>query len=684
MEAEPTGSVAAMQSNVTRRLARLAACLCVLFLATSPAYALRIVTWNVLHVPPGSLTSMRTVLAAIDPDVIVCQEVDNTTDVNDFLNTVLNGAGGPGGFVAATFTNGFDSDNALFYRPSKVTFAGAADHLDVNTSLRQIDRWKLGLAGYSSADSQVYVYSMHLKAGSSSSDQNQRLTETTLLRNNGNLLPAGSNLIYSGDFNIRSSSEAAYQQMVGFQADNDGRVFDPINAPGNWNNNGSFALIHTQSPHSNGSGAPPGAATGGVDDRFDQILVSASMDDQEGFAALPSTYRTFGNDGNHFNADINDPPTIPEGATIANALHASSDHLPVLCDFQVPARAGTSGPVNFGSVFLDATAQQTLTVTNVGDLVLFDFVDDLDYSLSASTGFNAPAGTFSELAGGGGNGHTITMDTGAVGPLSGTVVVASDDPEAPSLNVAASGNVLAHARPSLDGGSQVFTAIVDFGTAAMGGFSDQGIDVHNFNFSALQGDLEVYAAQFSGPDAARFSIAGGFTPFTVGASPVPVSIAFDDSGPGGSYSADLVLFTRDDQGLPGAINLSGLTLQLDAEIQSGPDTQGGDTAGGPFRSVTVKLGGTQGLTLDAGDLTPGERVYAVLGHPRGLTHLTGCAGTTLNLTGGRAVTAAVADATGQAHLRIPARLANLAQTGDLAVQLVEPSTCRTSDVLPLR
>ena len=671
-------SVSAPLRSVARRLAALVV---LLSLATSPAFALRVVTWNILHLPSGSEANMRLVLAAIDPDIIVCQEVDNTTDVNNFLNNVLNGAGGPGGFAAATFTNGFDSDNAMFYRPSKVTFGGPGDHLDISTSLRQIDRWKVGLSGYSSAQSEMYVYTMHLKAGSSSSDQNQRLSETTLLRNNGNLFAPGTNFVYSGDFNIRSSSEAAYQQMVGSMADNDGRAFDPINLPGSWHNNSFYALVHTQSPHSNNSGAPPGAATGGIDDRFDQILVSASMNDLEGLAALPSTYKAFGNDGQHFNADINDSPTIPEGLSIANALHGASDHLPVQVDFQVPARVSAPASLSFGSVLVGATAQQTVVVTNVGDLVLFGFVDDLDYSFSAPAGFSAPGGMYNELAGGAGNGHSISMDTSSAAVRSGNLVIASDDPETPNLNVALNGTVLGHAVPSLDDASQVTTVVVDFGTAGMGGFSDQVVDVHNFGFTSLQALLEVYGASFVGPDAARFSVAGGFAPFTVGGTPVPVTIAFDDSGPDATYSADLVLSTRDDQGLVGATNLPDLTLQLVATVQNAVSS-GFDTANGPLRFVTIHVGGILGLSIGAGDLLPGERVYAVVGHARGRTRIAGCGRTSLGLTAGRIVTAAIADSTGHARLRLPRHLAKT--HADLAVQLVVPSTCRTSKVVRLR
>ena len=48
---------------------------------------------------------------------------------------------------------------------------------------------------------------------------------------------------------------------------------------------------------------------------------------------LPGTYTPYGNDGNHFNLAINDGSnsTVPD--SVAQALHAASDHLLVFADF---------------------------------------------------------------------------------------------------------------------------------------------------------------------------------------------------------------------------------------------------------------------------------------------------------------------------------------------------------------
>lgn len=118
----------------------------------------------------------------------------------------------------------------------------------------------------------------------------------------------------------------AYQKLIGDEADNDGRLFDPIDSPGYWHTNAAFAGIHTQSTRSEQFG---GGASGGLDDRFDFILISQSLQDE----VLVTSYAAFGNDGSHFDQSINDGSNDSVSVEVANALYYASDHLPVRCDF---------------------------------------------------------------------------------------------------------------------------------------------------------------------------------------------------------------------------------------------------------------------------------------------------------------------------------------------------------------
>jgi hypothetical protein len=52
-----------------------------------------------------------------------------------------------------------------------------------------------------------------------------------------------------------------------------------------------------------------------------------------GITYVPGTYYAYGNDGNHFNDSINQPPNTAVSQAVANALHYATDHLPVIASF---------------------------------------------------------------------------------------------------------------------------------------------------------------------------------------------------------------------------------------------------------------------------------------------------------------------------------------------------------------
>src|SRR5262249_58153905 len=108
----------------------------------------------------------------------------------------------------------------------------------------------------------------------------------------------------------------------------------------------------------------PGAATGGPDDRFDWALPTQAFQAGAGLELVPGSYVSVGNDGLHHNNSIQDPPTIPEGASYATALHSVSDHLPVRVDLRLPAILSVSGsPIAFGTVIVGAPAAPDQSLT---------------------------------------------------------------------------------------------------------------------------------------------------------------------------------------------------------------------------------------------------------------------------------------------------------------------------------
>ena len=277
----------------------------------------------------------QEIIGEIQPDLIVCQEIIGTTGYDHFLDDVLNVIQ-PNEWSGADFTNQSASqDIALYYKLEHFSFISTAIINTAQSSgTRDVVEWVME---HLESGVQFRVYSLHLKASSGNSNAQQRLQEATILRNYLNELPSGSHFIIGGDFNIysnNSSSEPAFDMLTAAGSDTDGQLFDPINRIGHWHNNNAFADVHTQAPRTTQFG---GGANGGMDDRFDWIFTSAAvLEDTYDMNYVDDTYIAFGNDGQHFNQAINSGTNGAVNQTMADALHAASDHLPVFASFQFP------------------------------------------------------------------------------------------------------------------------------------------------------------------------------------------------------------------------------------------------------------------------------------------------------------------------------------------------------------
>lgn len=287
-----------------------------------PTY--KIMSYNLLNYPGSDTTGrnpyFRTTIESVVPDILVVQEITSQAGVNGFLNNVLNVVSS--GYAAGSFIDGPDTDNAIFYKTNSFTFLG---NNPIFTSLRDISEFVL--IENTSGDT-IRIYSVHLKASSGSTNEQQRLAEVTLLRDVTDALPLNSNFIVCGDFNIYGSNEPAYLKLK--EQTTQGYFIDIYNLTGTWNNL-AYAPYHTQSPRVRQFG---GGATGGLDDRFDMILMSQAVIDSGRIMYVNNSYTAYGNDGLHFNDSINAPPNNAVGQTIADALHYGSDHLPVFASFK--------------------------------------------------------------------------------------------------------------------------------------------------------------------------------------------------------------------------------------------------------------------------------------------------------------------------------------------------------------
>ena len=245
---------------------------------------------------------LRRIIDYIQPDIFEVNELASNSFIHQrLLDSVLN-HGSVNYWKKANYSNDAGSDIVvmMYYDSRKL----ALDNQYVlNTEVRDIVLYKLYYKAPDLAQTHdtafINCLSAHLKAGSTSSDEQKRALMANNAMNWLNQHMGAGNYLFMGDFNLKKSSEQAYQAMINY-SNAALRFQDPINTPGNWNNSSSYASVHTQSTHTSSNGCASG---GGLDDRFDIILASASvMNGSNHITYIPSSYKTIGNDGYHFNS----------------------------------------------------------------------------------------------------------------------------------------------------------------------------------------------------------------------------------------------------------------------------------------------------------------------------------------------------------------------------------------------
>lgn len=316
---------------------------------------------------------LRTIIGHTLPDIFTVNEIDVLPYYhNRILDEVMN-ADARNYYARASSTNYANSYtmNMLYYDTRKFVLK---EESVVQTYLRDINAYKLfykdpNLAVHNDT-AFLLCFSAHLKAGSSGSDEQERALMTGNLMSYLDDIGVSDNYVLMGDFNVYSSNEQAFQNLINHTNSNI-RFYDPINKMGDWNNNPYYADCHTQSTHviSNDCAAP-----GGMDDRFDFILLSSKvMNGIDHYSYVQNSYQALGQDGNRFNSSIIDPANTSVPYNVANALYGMSDHLPVLLELEVdPAPNGignslVSYKVNFmvsnpfqGNIALNAESNASM------------------------------------------------------------------------------------------------------------------------------------------------------------------------------------------------------------------------------------------------------------------------------------------------------------------------------------
>ncbi len=315
------------------------------FASFSQTETVKIVAYNVLNFPdgrndcgsntlvPNRADTLRKVLSYLQPDIFVACEIQTEAGADSILTRALN-VNGATHFQSAQWhsnSNGGNLNNQMYYNSNKLIFYSQDV---IETSSRDIDHYVLYLNDPNLTTfydtTFIDVYMCHLKAGNGGSNVTTRAAQTQLLMDYIATQPTNHNHFVCGDLNVYTSNESGYQNLITGPI----ALQDPINAPGSWHNNSSFAAIHTQSTRT--SVNLDCGSTGGSDDRFDQILVSSNvMTGIDSVKYISGSYDAVGNDGNHYNTNLLNGSNSMYPDSVVKALYYMSDHLPVAMEVLV-------------------------------------------------------------------------------------------------------------------------------------------------------------------------------------------------------------------------------------------------------------------------------------------------------------------------------------------------------------
>lgn len=299
-----------------------------------------VMSYNVLNFPTGNIAgredTLRQLINYIEPDIFLIQELKNDSGLQLILNESFSDLSA--NYAATTFlpqqsnpASGWKLQQAMVYNSDMF---GLSDEGYVMTEVRDLNKYKLYYKDSTLAQGAdtvfLYVFVMHLKSSQGTSNVEARLGMAQALTLHQQYMPAGANTIVAGDFNIYTSDEPAYQELL--DPTNPIILEDPIDSPGDWNSS-SFEPknILTQSTRSSqifGDGAG-----GGLDDRFDFILLSEFMlEPWNTITYEPNSYHAMGNTGTCYNQSITDCSGGIWSDEILQSLYFMSDHLPVVLE----------------------------------------------------------------------------------------------------------------------------------------------------------------------------------------------------------------------------------------------------------------------------------------------------------------------------------------------------------------
>lgn len=280
---------------------------------------------------------LRQILDAYKPDLLMCSELVNEDGADRILDSALN-YNGTTKYARAEFVPmQSDASDALqqmvFYNKEKLSLLQQKTY---PTKVRDINHYTFQLNTIGVPVS-LDAFVTHLKSSEGPANRQLRLEMTDTFVKKLADVSSGHYVLFAGDFNFYSSyTEPAYQRML--DTSNTIVMVDPTHMPGNWSDNDTFKTIHTQATRLSTDGFGQGGASGGMDDRFDFIMMSKSLEGNGHLRYAEGSYKAYGNNGNCFNNRIDAYDCEgPYSLVLRQHLYNMSDHLPVVMQLKTNA-----------------------------------------------------------------------------------------------------------------------------------------------------------------------------------------------------------------------------------------------------------------------------------------------------------------------------------------------------------
>ena len=371
--------------------------------------------YNVLNYSDSEVSQnktpfLSTILNEVNPDLLmVCEVVDEIGSDYLFENAIIPFNED---FEKAPFeenqSGSYSLQQMVYYNSNKLILEESrvitADTRDINQYT-----FKINTENAENNPVRMEVFVTHLKASTGTSNRQRRLNSIQSFVSYTNNIADDSYVLFAGDLNFYTSNEEGYQHLIDDR--NPIVMIDPIDRPTpnfpddgvdyyeNYNstyfwNNSSFRDIHSQSTRTTNNGLiDDSGSTGGLDDRFDFIMMSENFNMSTDLYYINDSYQVIGNNGNCYNSFINNPNCSGGySQTLRDALIEFSDHLPVVMEMETPENTLSTNQISEINFIGSNIIEDYLKIISPGDmnnLKIYSITGQLiDVKLTKNTGID--------------------------------------------------------------------------------------------------------------------------------------------------------------------------------------------------------------------------------------------------------------------------------------------------------